>query len=106
MNRFLTIACLLLGFAASAQEDVNPDFHGNWANLDGEILTINVDNTFIRRSATEIKATGVLSMVDNQLRVTRTDSEQEYELMYYAGDFTLVITKPGSQEAWVFQRMD
>ena len=105
MNRFLTIACLLLGFVASAQ-DVSSDFYGNWANLDGEILTIKVDNTFIRRSATEIKATGVLSMVDDQLRVTRTDSEQQYELMYYAGDFTLVITKPGSQEAWVFQRLD
>ena len=105
MNRFFTLACLLLGFAASAQQDVPSNLFGNWMNLDGEVLTINVDNTFTRSNKKEVKATGVLAVVDGQLRVTRSDSSDSYDLLFYTSNLNLVVTKPNSHQAWLFQRI-
>ena len=100
----LSLSILLSSLAVSANE-TNPKIYGYWLNNDSEILLIQTNNTFSRRSKTKVLAQGELVIEDNNLSVLRTDTGEEYKLEYFLGEKTLVVKKPNSDEAWLFTKV-
>jgi hypothetical protein len=100
----LSLSILLSSLAVSANE-TNPKIYGYWLNNDSEILLIQTNNTFSRRSKTKVLAQGELVIEDNNLSVLRTDTGEEYTLEYFLGEKTLVVKKPNSNEAWLFTKI-
>jgi hypothetical protein len=104
VNLILSLTILLSSLAVSANE-TNPKIYGYWLNNDSEILLIQTNNTFSRRSKTKVLAQGELVIEDNNLSVLRTDTGEEYTLEYFLGEKTLVVKKPKSNEAWLFTKV-
>ena len=103
-NLILSTAFLLSSFTLFADE-TNPNIYGYWLNLDSEILLIQTDNTFTRRSESNILAKGELIISEDNISVLRTDTGEEYTLEYFLGNETLVVRKPNSDQAWLFTRV-
>jgi len=100
----ITLVCSL----AFGQEDVPYQMLGVWANMDGEVLTVNrnLDEIiFIRKTKTKIEAVGTIKLEDGKLRIVRSDKNDEYDLAYFIGKETMVITKPRSVRAWIWFRV-
>ena len=103
-NLILSTAFLLSSFALFADE-TNPKIYGYWLNLDSEILLIQTNNTFTRRSESNILAKGEIIISEDNISVLRTDTGEEYTLEYFLGNETLVVRKPNSEQAWLFTRV-
>tara|TARA_Y100000389_G_C17294840_1_gene429937 strand:+ start:401 stop:778 length:378 start_codon:yes stop_codon:yes gene_type:complete len=95
----------LFGIWQSNGEDVN-EFLEISSTLDGKA-------TFVRKTSTKILAAGyIVSVINNenpkgQLRVQRVDTSLEYDLGYFIGNDTFVVTQPNSQRAWLWvKRID
>ena len=86
-----------------------PEIYGTWANQESEFVTIDYDNTFHRYSVKNKKkiivASGTVESVNKELRIIRNDTIDNYKLCYYVGKETMVICKPRSTEAWLWQRI-
>ena len=86
--------------------DLDPTLYGYWMNGDGEVLIIQTNNTFNRRTASKILAAGRLELVNNEIRVIRTDIEEEYTLGFRVRNDIFVVTKPGFPgQAWLFTKI-
>lgn len=108
LRKFLLLITFMVGSLAFGQEDVPYRMLGVWANMDGEVLTVNrnLDEIiFIRKSKTRIKATGTIELENGQLRIVRKDKQDEYNLAFFIGKETMVITKPRDVRAWVWFRV-
>jgi len=92
-------------FCYTQSNSIPPELYGNWYNLDQELLIIQPNDTFTRRSTEGILAQGKLEIIDGELRVIRTDVSDEYGLLFYIGNTSLVVTKPRSQQAWLFYKL-
>ena len=103
-NLILSTAFLLSSFTLFADE-TNPNIYGYWLNLDSEILLIQTDNTFTRRSESNILAKGEIIISEDNISVLRTDTGEEYTLEYFLGNETLVVKKPNSDQAWLFTKV-
>ena len=103
-NLILSLTILLSSLSVSAN-DTNPKIYGYWLNTDSEILLIQTNNTFSRRSKSEVLAQGELIIDDNNISVLRTDTDEEYTLEYFLGKETLVVKKPNSDQAWLFTKI-
>ena len=103
-NLILSTAFLLSSFTLFADE-TNPNIYGYWLNLDSEILLIQTDNTFTRRSESNILAKGEIIISEDKISVLRTDTGEEYTLEYFLGNETLVVRKPNSEQAWLFTKV-
>ena len=103
--RKLIIFLLMTSFCSQKPQPIPTQLYGQWYNLDQELLTIQPNETFTRRNTKGILASGKLELVEGELRVIRDDVQDEYELLFYIGDTTLVITKPRSDKAWLFYRI-
>ena len=103
-NLILSLTILLSSLSVSAN-DTNPKIYGYWLNTDSEILLIQTNNTFTRRSKSEVLAQGELIIDDNNISVLRTDTGEEYTLEYFLGKETLVVKKPNSDQAWLFTKI-
>ena len=103
-NLILSTAFLLSSFTLFADE-TNPNIYGYWLNLDSEILLIQTNNTFTRRSESNILAKGEIIISEDNISVLRTDTGEEYTLEYFLGNETLVVKKPNSDQAWLFTRV-
>jgi hypothetical protein len=95
----------LFGIWQSNGEDVN-EFLEISESSDGKA-------TFVRKTSTKILAAGyIVSVLNNenpngQLRVQRVDTPLEYDLGYFIGNDTFVVTQPNSQRAWLWvKRID
>lgn len=95
----------LFGIWQSNGEDVN-EFLEISESSDGKA-------TFVRKTSTKILAAGyIVSVINNenpkgQLRVQRVDTPLEYDLGYFIGNDTFVVTQPNSQRAWLWvKRID
>ena len=95
----------LFGIWQSNGEDVN-EFLEISSTFDGKA-------TFVRKTSTKILAAGyIVSVINNenpkgQLRVQRVDTPLEYDLGYFIGTNTFVVTQPNSQRAWLWvKRID
>ncbi len=108
MRKFILIFTLMVNSLAFGQEDVPYQMLGIWSNMEGELLTVNRnldDIVFVRKSRTQIKATGSIELNDGQLRIYRKDKQDEYDLAFFIGNETMVITKPRSPRAWIWFRI-
>lgn len=108
MKKLIVILSLMVGSLAFGQEDVPYRLLGVWANMDGELLTVNRnlnEIVFVRKTSKQIKATGTIEMFDGQLRIVRKDKKDEYDLAYFIGKETMVITKPREVRAWLWFRV-
>jgi hypothetical protein len=103
-NLILSLTILLSSLTVSANE-TNPKIYGYWLNNDSEILLIQTDNTFSRRSKSDIIAQGELIIDENNISVLRSDTGEEYDLEYFLGEETLVVKKPNSDQAWLFTKI-
>ena len=95
----------LFGIWQSNGEDVN-EFLEISESSDGKA-------TFVRKTSTKILAAGyIVSVINNenpkgQLRVQRVDTPLEYDLGYFIGNDTFVVTQPNAQRAWLWvKRID
>ena len=110
MRKLFLIIVLLFtfnGVQAQKVEKIDPTLYGYWINLDNEVLIIQPNNTFTRRTGSEILAQGELMVKDGELLVIRTDIEEEYSLGFVVGEDIFVVTKPGiiPTQAWLFTRL-
>ena len=102
----LILFLLITSFCYTQKSQPIPtELYGQWYNLDQELLTIQPNETFTRRNTKGILASGKLEIVNGELRVIRDDVDDEYSLLFYIGYTSLVVTKPRSQEAWLFYRL-
>ena len=108
MKKVIILLFLMVGSLAFGQEDVPYRMLGTWANMDNELLIINrnLDKVvFIRKTKTKLKAAGTIKLQEGQLRIFRRDKDDEYDLAYFIGKETMVITKPRSSRAWLWFRV-
>ena len=105
MKKLIIIFLIATSFCYTQSNLIPPELYGNWYNQDRELLTIQPNNTFVRKSTERILAVGTLEIVDNELRIIRADVDDEYTLLFYIGNTSLVVTKPRSQQAWLFYRL-
>jgi|TARA_R110000796_G_scaffold92775_1_gene197156 hypothetical protein len=108
MKKLLLILTLLFTFIttnAQSSVDLNPTLYGYWMNTDGEVLLIQTNNTFVRRTSTKIISTGRLEIIEDDLRVIRTDIEDEYSLGFHVRNNIFVVYKPRSEKAWLFTKI-
>ena len=108
MKKLVVLFYLMVSSLAFGQEDVPYQMLGIWANMEGEVLTVNrnLDEIiFIRKTKTKIEATGTIELEEGQLRIVRRDKNDEYDLAFFIGKETMVITKPRSVRAWVWFRV-
>lgn len=105
MRKLVITFLMATSFCYTQSNSIPPELYGNWYNQEQELLIIQPNDTFTRRSTKGILAQGKLKMVDNELRVIRTDVTDEYDLLFYIGKESLVVTKPRSQQAWLFYRL-
>ena len=102
----LILFLLITSFCYTQKSQPIPtELYGQWYNLDQELLIIQPNETFTRRNTKGILASGKLEIVNGELRVIRDDVDDEYNLLFYIGYTSLVVTKPRSQEAWLFYRL-
>lgn len=108
MKKLILLLTLLFTFIttnAQLSDRLDPNLYGYWINTDNEILYIQLNNTFIRRTSTEIISSGRLEVVDGDLRVIRVDIEDEYSLGYHVRNNIFVVYKPRSTKAWLFTKI-
>ena len=109
MRKLLLVLFLLFSVSLTHSQkktDLNPSLYGYWVNLDGEVLIIELNNTFTRRTSNKILAAGKLEIVDDEIRVIRTDTDEEYSLGYKVRNDIFVVTKPGTRDrAWLFSKV-
>ena len=103
-NLIISLTILLSSLVVSANE-TDPKIYGYWLNNDSEILIIQTNNTFSRRSQSEVLAKGELIIGDDNISVLRSDTGEEYTLEYFLGEKTLVVKKTNSEEAWLFTKI-
>jgi hypothetical protein len=105
MRKLIITFLMATSFCYTQSNSIPPELYGNWYNLDQELLIIQPNDTFTRRSTEGILAQGKLEIVDGELRVIRTDVNDEYDLLFHIGSTSLVVTKPRSQQAWLFYKL-
>ena len=103
-NFIISLTLLISSLSYSAIENPS-NIYGYWLNNESEILLIQLDNSFTRSDKYSVLAEGKLEFIDNKILVFRTDTDEEYILEYYLGNETLVVMKPFSDEAWLFNRI-
>ena len=108
MKKLILLITLLFTFTTTnsqSSNDLDPTLYGYWMNTDGEVLLIQTNNTFVRRTSTKIISSGRLEIVEDDLRVIRTDIEDEYSLGFHIRNNIFVVYKPRSSEAWLFTKI-
>ena len=88
-----------------------PEIYGLWASQEGEFVKIDYDNTFERfkiisgSKKNKILSKGIVEIIDKELHIVRKDTIDGYKLCYYLGNETMVVCKPRSNKAWLFQKI-
>ena len=107
MKRIILFLFLFTSFL-SGQSGPNPEIYGLWKNLDGEYVSIQLDNTFQRFEIDPITkqripiSNGTLEVVNDELHIVRRDTIDNYKLGFFVNMTTMVITKPRSRRAWLW----
>ena len=93
-NLILSLTILLSSLTVSANE-TNPKIYGYWLNNDSEILLIQTDNTFSRRSKSDIIAQGELIIDENNISVLNTPGTIDSD---YRGEIKIIIYNHGDTD--------
>tara|TARA_R110000744_G_scaffold92754_4_gene179477 strand:- start:581 stop:907 length:327 start_codon:yes stop_codon:yes gene_type:complete len=106
--KYLFTTALLLILSTHTFAQLN-NTQGLWVSQDHEYVEIKWDNTFERYSLVNktksILAFGSIELADGELQIIRKDTIAGYNLCYYIGSETLIICKPYSSKAWLFQKI-
>ncbi len=105
MRKLITLSMLLLGVALQSQEQIPSEVIGIWQSQEGEFVKIEPSGRFVRVLNMEIQAQGRVELKEDQLYIIRADSDQEYSLCFFVGNETMVVCKPKSTEAWLFNKV-
>ena len=103
-----TLLLLLFSITLYSQ---SPEIYGLWYNTEGEFVRIFQNDTFNRftvEAGTKKKitvSTGTIEYVDKELPIVRKDTTDTYSLCYYIGNETMVVCRPRSQQAWLWQKI-
>lgn len=104
----LTMGLSTMMFSQTEETNSLDNILGVWQNIDGEFLRVSRDYEkiiFVRRTSSEIKATGEIYIVDGTMRIVRNDVEDSYNLGYYVGNESMVICKPNDVQAWLWNKI-
>jgi len=97
---------LLVNYNINAQGN---NIYGLWVNQEKEFVRINQDSTFVRFITNNKKiitlALGKVYEKKGELRIVRIDTTDTYNLCYYVGNETMVICRPRSKKAWLWQKL-
>jgi hypothetical protein len=98
---------LLVNYNISAQ---NENIYGLWGNTEGEYVDITNDDMFVRYKVgqynnKEILSQGYIEYYGKEMHIIRTDTVDNYNLGYFVGSENLVIAKPYSNRAWVWEKI-
>jgi len=89
--------------------DVPYEMYGVYRSVDNEFLKIysNLDGKtlFQRVDGRKVVAKGEIKRVGNELRIIRLDYSDEYNLIFVIGNGNMVITKPRSDQAWLWDKI-
>lgn len=97
---------LVINYNINAQ---NNSIYGLWVNQDHEFVRIERDSTFVRfinnnKEAITL-ASGKVYEENGELRIVRKDTIDTYNLCYYVGNETMVICRPRSKKAWLWNKL-
>ena len=98
----LFITTLLLTSYAIHSQSLN-DITGHYISQEGELLTMRWDQTFRRITNNSEIVTGTFEIKENILEITKPNDK--YNLHFVVGTTNLVITKPRSNQAWLFRKI-
>ena len=83
--------------------------YGLWVNQNNEFLKIELDSSFIRFKTNNKKIVpithGKVFQIKDELRVVRQDTIDTYDLCFYVGNETMVICRPRSKKAWLWNKL-
>ena len=79
------------------------DITGYYMSMDGEMLTLRWDKTFKRVTNNSEIVTGTFEIDKNSLYIAKQNDS--YKLYFVVGTTNLVITKPRSNQAWLFRKI-
>lgn len=113
MKKLIILLSVLLSSLVYSQEsqytDIPYELYGVWRNLDNEFVKIYSDldgqTLFQRVKGRKIIAKGVIKRVDDELHIIRTDNNDTYSLAFIIGKTNMVITRPRSDRAWLWDRI-
>jgi len=75
---------------------------GHYVSYNGDLLTMRYDGSFRRVTDSKV-VTGTFKIENNVLKITKQDDK--YNLHFVVGTNNLVITKPRSNQAWLFRKI-
>ena len=107
---FLSLMVSVIGFSQSSSS-LPSEIYGIWRSVDNEFVSIYVDEEFRtvferRSSGGQRLAIGTISYNENgEMCITRFDIKDQYSLAFIIGPSTLVITKPRSDQAWLWSKI-
>ena len=96
---------LLLFSVFTYAQDFTDNIYGAWVNTEGETLIVNEMNEFVRSYHGKVLAEGTITLVKGEMRVTRTDKNDGYDLGFFVGNETLIISRPKSTKAWLWYKI-
>lgn len=113
MKKLFVLLLVLSSFAYGQKKvdytDVPFEMYGIWQSIDNEFLkiysTIEGTTEFQRVVGRKVVAKGEIKRVGNELHIIRTDESDTYNLIFVVGNGNMVITKPRSDRAWLWQRL-
>ena len=109
MKKVVLLLLLVLGGSlAFGQEDPIPqNIYGVWRSEEGEFLRIQHGETFERRDLDgRILAAGKFKFINGEMHIERYDKEDEYNLVFFINYTTMVISKPRSNKAWLWHKLE
>lgn len=115
MKKLLLVLLVLSSFAYGQKKekveyvDVPFEMYGVWQSVENEFLRITTDingaTKFQRVQGRRLLASGEIKRVDNELHIIRSDNRQEYNLVFIIRNGFMVITKPNSDRAWLWEKV-
>lgn len=105
MRKLIYLFLLISSFTFGQDISCPGDIYGAYVNSEGEVLQINTLGEFQRTSGREVLASGTVECVDGTLRVYRSDGVT-YDLAFFIGSTSIVITQPNSTTAWLWNRLN
>ena len=97
----------------SNQNEIDRSIYGIWKSADNEFLqiseTLDFETKFTRYESTNLASKGfIINTTEGTIRVSKHYPVKEtYDLPYVFSPSgkTIVIMKPNSEQAWVFERI-
>lgn len=113
MKKLLVLLLVFSSFAYGQKEpeytDVPFEMYGVWRSIENEFLKIYTnfegETEFQRVVGRKLASRGIIKRVGNELHIIRKDTTETYHLIFAIGNGNMVITKPNSDKAWLWDKV-